>query len=53
LTLLKDIEDAEKIRLVHSDIWTKLQDQDELYAKTFLDDCLISCEKNRVKYTLS
>jgi hypothetical protein len=53
MTLLKDSEDAENIRLVHSDIWTKLQEQDEVYAKTFLDDCLKSCEKKRVKYTLS
>lgn len=53
MTLLRDCEDAEHIRLVHSDIWTKLQDHDELYAKTFLEHCLKSLEKKRVKYTLS
>ncbi|SEC59017.1 hypothetical protein [Paenibacillus sp. GP183] len=53
MTLLKDSEDADKLRLVHSEIWTKLQDQDDLYAKTFLDNCLKSCEKKRVKYTIS
>lgn len=53
MTLLRDSEDTEKIRLVHSDIWTKLQDRDELFAKTFLDHSFKSLEKNRVKSTLS
>ncbi|OXM87504.1 hypothetical protein CF651_05240 [Paenibacillus rigui] len=52
MALLKDSEQVANIQLIHSEIWTKLQDQDELYAKTFLTYCLKMHDKKQVKYSL-
>ncbi|MFD0697650.1 hypothetical protein ACFQZT_26590 [Paenibacillus sp. GCM10027628] len=49
MSLLKESIDVEEYRNLHYEIWTKLQEHDELYVKTFLENSLKSLEKKRGK----
>jgi hypothetical protein len=52
MLLLKDSEDVEEFRNLHYEIWTKLQEHDELYVKTFLENSIKSLQNKRSKLSL-
>jgi len=49
---LNTIKNNEEIKNLYDELWNKLQDHDEIYAKKILNDCLEKLDKKQSKETI-